>query len=61
MGLLFIPEVIYEDGGPLWNDIDMIRPTQLSGNPTSRHLVANRRNFTEEMMNLAFEVSLSIP
>jgi hypothetical protein len=25
MGLLFIPQVIYEDGGPLWNDIDMIR------------------------------------
>jgi hypothetical protein len=42
-GLLFIPQVIYEHGEPWWNDISrgklLIRPQELSGNPTSRHLV----------------------
>jgi hypothetical protein len=45
-GLLFIPEVIYEHWAPWWNDIDrerlLIRPPQLSGNPTSSHLVSSQ-------------------
>jgi hypothetical protein len=40
MGLFFIPKVIYECGEPQWNDIDrkklLIRPPELSANPTSR-------------------------
>jgi hypothetical protein len=38
MGLLFIPQVIYEHGGPWWNDISrrkLIRPPELYGNSTS--------------------------
>jgi hypothetical protein len=46
MGLLFIPQVIYEHGEPWWNDIDrgklFIHPSELYGNPTSSHLVANK-------------------
>jgi hypothetical protein len=41
-GLLFIPEVIYEHAGLQWNDIDwgklLIRPTELSCNPTAELL-----------------------
>jgi hypothetical protein len=40
MGILFIPQVIYEHGDPCWNDIDRgklpIRPPELSGNLTSK-------------------------
>jgi hypothetical protein len=40
MGLLFIPQVIYDYEGTWWNGIDreklMIRPPELSGNSTSR-------------------------
>jgi hypothetical protein len=40
MGLLFIPQLIYEYGEPWWNDIGreilLILPPELSGNPTSR-------------------------
>jgi hypothetical protein len=47
-GILFIPKVIYEHGKPCWNDDDdrakLICPPELSGNFTSSHLVANRRN-----------------
>jgi hypothetical protein len=39
-GLLFISQVIYEHGEPMWNNIDsiklLIRPPELSGNPTGR-------------------------
>jgi hypothetical protein len=39
---LFILQVIYEHGVPWWNNIDkgtlLIRPPQLSGNPTSRSI-----------------------
>jgi hypothetical protein len=39
--------VIYEHGKRWWNDIDrgklMILPPELSGKPTSSHLVASRR------------------
>jgi hypothetical protein len=38
MGLLFIPQEIYEHGEPWWNDIDrgklLICPPELSGNPS---------------------------
>jgi hypothetical protein len=47
-GQLFIPQVIYEQGEPWWNDIYRIIPIcppELSGNPTSSHLAANRRNW----------------
>jgi hypothetical protein len=41
-GLLFIPQVIYENGGPWWNNIGWIRllilPPELSDNPTSRFI-----------------------
>jgi hypothetical protein len=40
--------VIYEHEETWWNDIDrrqlLIRPQELSGNPTSSHLVASRKN-----------------
>jgi hypothetical protein len=46
MGLLFIPQIIYENGEQWWNNIDwgklLIRPHELSGNPTSSHLVTNQ-------------------
>jgi hypothetical protein len=46
MGLLFIPQVIYEQGEPWWNDTDrtklLIHPPELSGNPTNSHLVAKQ-------------------
>jgi hypothetical protein len=39
-GLLFIPQVTDDHGQPWWNDINtgklLIRPTGLSGKPTSR-------------------------
>jgi hypothetical protein len=39
LGLLFIPQVIYEHGEQWWNDIDrrklLICIPELSGNPTS--------------------------
>jgi hypothetical protein len=39
MGLLFIPQVIYEPEEPWWNVIGrrrlLIRPPDLSGNPTT--------------------------
>jgi hypothetical protein len=42
------PQTIYEHGEPWWNDIDrenlLTRPPELSGNHTSSHLVASRRN-----------------
>jgi hypothetical protein len=42
-GLLLISQVIYEHGEPWWNDNDrgklLICPPELSGNPTSSHLV----------------------
>jgi hypothetical protein len=46
MGLLFIPQVTYEHGEPWWNKTDkgklLIYSPELSGNPTSSHLVASR-------------------
>jgi hypothetical protein len=47
-GVLFIHRVIYEHGEPWWNYIYRgklpIRPPELSGNPTSTHLVASKKN-----------------
>jgi hypothetical protein len=49
--------MIYEHGEPWWNDIDMeellIRPPELSGNPTTSYLVAKQDELAKEMMNLA--------
>jgi hypothetical protein len=43
--------VIYDQGEPWWNNIDreklLIRPLELSGNPTSSHLVANQEKLGE--------------
>jgi hypothetical protein len=43
--------VIYEHEEPLWNDIDRgklpIHPPELSGIPTSIHLVANQEELGE--------------
>jgi hypothetical protein len=52
-GLLFISQVIYEHGEPWWNDcVDrgklLILPPELSGNPTSSHLVTSRKNGRKE-------------
>jgi hypothetical protein len=45
-GLLFIPQVIYKNEEPWWNDISsgnlLICPPELSGNPTSSHQVAKK-------------------
>jgi hypothetical protein len=45
--------VIYKHGEPLWNDIDrvelLIRPPELSGNPTSNHQVEKQKELKEEM------------
>jgi hypothetical protein len=52
-GLLFISQMIYEHGEPWWNYVTdrgklLICPPELSGNPTSSHLVASRRNGQKE-------------
>jgi hypothetical protein len=63
-GLLFIPQVTYEHGKPWWNEIDrcklLIRPPELSGNPTSSHLVASRRNGQKKWWISSCEVFLFI-
>jgi hypothetical protein len=50
-GLLFIPQIICEYGEPQWNDIDrgklLIRQLELSGNPTSSHLVADQEELAK--------------
>jgi hypothetical protein len=60
---LFILQVIHEHGEPWWCDIGrgklLIRSPELSGNPTSSHLVAKQEELAKEMMNLAYETSLS--
>jgi hypothetical protein len=50
--------VIYEHGETWWNVIDrdkLIRPQELSGNPT--YLVAKQEELSKEMMNLALRRS----
>jgi hypothetical protein len=37
----------------------LIRPPQLSSNPTSSHLVEKQEKVAKEIMNLAYEVFLS--
>jgi hypothetical protein len=32
MGLLFIPQMIYENGEPQWNNIDRVKPSNLKKN-----------------------------
>jgi hypothetical protein len=54
---LFISQVINEYREPWCNDINrgelLIRPPELSGNPTGSHLVAKKEELVKEMMNLA--------
>jgi hypothetical protein len=63
-GLLFIPQVIYEHGEPWCNDIDrgklQIRPPELSGYPTSSHLVVKQGELVKNIINLTLEVPLFI-
>jgi hypothetical protein len=60
---LFISQLIYEHGEPWWIDIDrgklLIRPAELSANPNSSNLVANKEELAKEIMNLPYEISLS--
>jgi hypothetical protein len=54
-GLLFVPQ-IHENVQPWWNDDrekHLIHAPELSGNPTSSHLVAKQEELVKEM-NLAF-------
>jgi hypothetical protein len=51
-----INQAIHEHGEPWWNDIDrgkLIRPPELSGNPTRSHLVARRGTGEENKFCLA--------
>jgi hypothetical protein len=53
--------VTYEYGEPRRNDIDRrnipIRPQELSGNPTSNHLVAKQDELAMEIMKYLFHSS----
>jgi hypothetical protein len=37
----------------------LIRPPELPGNPISNHLVEKQEKLPKEIMNLAYEISLS--
>jgi hypothetical protein len=49
---LLVPQATYEHGESWWNDIDqvklLIHPSELSGNPTSSHLIAKQEDIGEE-------------
>jgi hypothetical protein len=51
MGLLFTFRVKYDHGEPWWNNTDrgklLIHPPELSDNPTSSHIVANKEKLGE--------------
>jgi hypothetical protein len=51
--------VIYEHGEQWWNDINRgklpIHPPELSGNPTSDHLVAKQEELMKEIMHFALQ------
>jgi hypothetical protein len=53
-----------EHAEPLWNDTHrgqlLIPPPELSGNPTSSHLVASRRNEPRKLLIWPYEVFLFI-
>jgi hypothetical protein len=57
MGLLFVPQVIYDHGETWLNDINtgklQICPPELPGKPTSSHLVAKREELAKKVMNFA--------
>jgi hypothetical protein len=55
MGLLFIPQAIYEHENPWWNINrgKLIHSPDLLGKPTSSHLVAKQEELVKEIMNLA--------
>jgi hypothetical protein len=42
MGLLFIPQVIYENGEPWWNDIDRVKPKNSEENLSQCHVVQRK-------------------
>jgi hypothetical protein len=48
---LFIPQETYKHGEPWCNDIDwgklLIRPPELTGNPTSSHFIAKEKELGE--------------
>jgi hypothetical protein len=54
---LFITQVIHEHGEQCWNDTDkgklLIPLPELSGNPSSSHLVAKQGELVKEMVNFA--------
>jgi hypothetical protein len=56
-GSIVISTVIYKHGKPWWNDIGrgklLIRSPELSGNPTSSHLLAKQEELGKEMVSLA--------
>jgi hypothetical protein len=59
-----MPQVAYlsmeNHGGIISTEEFLIRPPELSGNPTSSNLVAKKKELAKEMINLSFEVSLFI-
>jgi hypothetical protein len=63
-GQLLIPQVTYEHREPWWNDIDNGKYDSSTWGPWQsykhEHLVAKQEELAKEIMNLAFEVSLSI-
>jgi hypothetical protein len=51
MGLVFIPQMIYGYGEPLWRNIDgekLIRPPELWQSYQQNHLDVSRRNGRKE-------------
>jgi hypothetical protein len=62
-GLLFIHQVMYVHGEPRWINIDKgklpIRPPELSGHPTSNHLVVSQEELLKKLWFSPFELSLS--
>jgi hypothetical protein len=54
--LYLMPQVIYMHGKPWWSNIDraqlLIRPPELSGNPTSRASGSKQEEQAKEIINL---------
>jgi hypothetical protein len=62
-GPLFIPQMIYEYGEPLWNDMDrsklLIRPPDLWQFYQQSYLVENQEEHGEGIVKFTYEVLLS--